>query len=114
MKRSLHVVSEGDVSAALTPSMVIVGNRIVSVTDTGSGADTARFVDALLDAGARRWDAGGDPQPSLRIVIRTAHRSTEARVRAEALEATADLVLGSVRAAFARRFVSACASWANS
>jgi len=113
LKRSLQVVDDSD-DAPSAPLLVSLGRELVSVVDTGSGVASARFVDALVDAGAQRSVAVGDERPSLRIVIRTAWRSPAARLRAEGLEAGADLILGSVRPAFAKRFVSTCASWANS
>lgn len=94
--------------------MVSIGGRLVSVVDTGDGVASRRFVDLMLDAGARRVDASSDANADMEIVIRGTPKTPEARLRAEVLEQAADLVLGSARPAFARHFDSACAPWVNS
>ncbi|TNF59962.1 MAG: hypothetical protein EP303_07720 [Deltaproteobacteria bacterium] len=114
MKRPLHVVGDSSGPPPKTPVLVTIGGRVVSVLDTGDGAASLRFVDALLDAGVTCLDSANDARPDLRIVIRGAPRSAEARLRAEVLEEAADVVLGSARPAFARHFGSTCARWVNS
>ena len=91
-----------------------IGGRLISVADTGDGLSGRRFVDELVEAGAVRADSSDDAKPDTRIVIRGTPKSPEARLRAEAVEEAADLVLGSARPAFARLFTSACARWVNS
>lgn len=113
MKRSLHVVDELRDPPIWTPRLLSIASRVVSVVDTADGSASRRFVDALAEAGATRLDEDSDAKPDLRIVIRAAAGSAEARLRAEVLEETADLVLGSDRPAFARLFGSACARWVN-
>ena len=87
--------------------MVTVGRQLVSIADTGDAIASRRFVDALLEAGAAHLDDGSDPKPDLRIVIRGAPKSPEARLRAGLLEEAADLVLGTARPALARLLVLA-------
>jgi hypothetical protein len=94
--------------------LVRFGDLLVSVVDAGDGLASGRFVDVLLAAGAERVDSSGEATPHTRIVIRGTPKSREARLRAEALEETADLILGSVRLGFARYFGSACACRVNS
>jgi hypothetical protein len=94
--------------------MLRLGERIVSLIDTGDGAAAAVFAKALVDAGATTMDSETESQADLRIVIRSAAQSPEASLRAELLEEAADLVLGSARPVFARVFGSACARWVNS
>ena len=85
-----------------------VGTRIVSVTDTGDGSAARRFAEVLLDAGARSVTPHGAPPTDDRIVIRAPLPAARWRLRAEGLEETADVILGSVRPAFAALFASAC------
>jgi hypothetical protein len=110
LKRSLRVVDESRDPPVATPTMVTVGRQLVSITDTGDGIASRRFIDALLEAGAARLDDGSGPKPDLRIVIRGAPKSPEARLRADVLEEAADLVLGADRPAFARLLALACAT----
>jgi len=114
LKRSLRIVDDSSESRANTPSIVTIGGQLVSVVDTGDGVATSRFVDALVEAGAAGIDSSSDVTPDLRIVIRNAPNSPEARLRAGALEGAADVVLGSARPAFARYLGLACARWVNS
>lgn len=114
MKRPLRVVDDSSGPAPTTPVLVTIGGKVVSVLDTGDGAASLRLVEALVDAGVIRVDSANDAKPDLRIVIRGTPQSAEARLRAEALEEAADVVLGSVRPAFARHFGSTCAHWVNS
>jgi len=87
--------------------MVAIGTKRVSITDTGDGMASRRFVDTLLEAGAAHQDARSGPEPDLRIVVRGTPQSHAARLRANLLEEAADLVLGATRPAFARLLVSA-------
>lgn len=115
MKRPLHVFDGPVTERAPAPRLVCAGNRIVSVADTGDGSAAWHFASALLAAGATPLSPDAkQPRPDHRIVIRAALASAEAWQRSEALEASADVLLGSVRPVFAALFVSACAVGATS
>ena len=114
MKRSLHVVDDSGDPPVQAPRAVVIGDQLVSVIDTGERRSSVRFVDLLVDAGAAHVDLARDANIDLRIVVRDAPKTPAARLRVEALEETADVVLGSARPAFARLFVSTCARWVNS
>jgi hypothetical protein len=114
VKRSLHVVDDSDEAHPKAPAIVRIGGRFVTVVDGGDGVGADRFVDVLIEVGGARVDSVSDARPTMRIVIRGAPTSPEARLRAEVLEEAADVVLGSARPAFARRFGLACARWVNS
>jgi hypothetical protein len=114
LKRSLHIVDDSGEVAAKAPSIVSIGGQLVAVIDTGDGVAADRFVDALVGVGAARVDSVTNATPGLRIVIRDTPASPEGRRRAEALEAAADVVLGSARPPFARHLGLACARWVNS
>ena len=114
MKRSLHVIDGSSDPPARAPSRVAIGGRLISVADTGDGLSGRRFVAGLIEAGAVRVDSSDDAEIDTRIVVRGTPKSPEARLRAEAVEEAADVVLGSARPAFARLFTSACAHWVNS
>ena len=114
MKRSLHVVDDSGDPPARAPARLDIGGWRVSVADTGDGVSSLRFVDGLIEAGAVRVDSSADMQFDTRIVIRGTPQSPEARLRAEAAEEAADVVLGCARPVFARLFASACARWVNS
>jgi hypothetical protein len=114
LKRSLHVVDDTGEPPVHPPRAVAIGDRLVSVVDTGDGRSGLRFVDLLVDAGGAQVKLAHDANIDLRVVIRGTVRSPAARLRAEALEGPADVLLGSTRPAFARLFASACAHWVNS
>jgi len=114
LKRSLHVVDDSGDPPVQAPRAVVIGDQLVSVIDTGERRSSVRFVDLLVDAGAAHVDLARDANIDLRIVVRDAPKTPAARLRVEALEETADVVLGSARPAFARLFVSTCARWVNS
>jgi hypothetical protein len=114
LKHALQVLDHSGVPPSVGPLLVRFGDRLVSVVDTGDGLASGRFVDALLAAGAERVDSPGEASRHTRIVIRGTPKSREARLRAEALEEAADLILGSMRPGFARYFGSACARGVNS
>ena len=114
MKRSLHVVDDSRDPPARAPARLDIGGWLVSVADTGDGASSLRFVDGLIEAGAVPVDSSADLEFDTRIVIRGTPQSPEARLRAEAAEEAADVVLGCARPVFARLFASACARWVNS
>lgn len=114
MKRSLHVVDDTGEPPVHPPRAVAIGDRLVSVVDTGDGRSGLRFVDLLVDAGGAQVKLAHDANIDLRVVIRGTVRSHAARLRAEALEGPADVLLGSARPAFARLFASTCARWVNS
>ena len=111
MKRSLQVFDEKADSPVWTPRLLRVGDRLVSILDTEDGTPSRRFAEMLAEGGATLLEQSGDANPDLRIVIRGAAVSAEARRRAEVLEEAADLILGGARPAFARLFASACAHW---
>ena len=108
MKRPLRVFDGAAPAEPPPPVLLRVGTRIVSVADTGDGSAAQRFAAVLLDAGARRLTSDGAPPTDDRIVIRSPLPAAHWRRRAEALEETADVILGSVRPAFAALFASAC------
>jgi hypothetical protein len=114
LKRSLRVVEDEGDPPAQAPRTVAIGEHVVSVTDTGDGRSVVRFVDLLLGAGAAPVDSASDAKADIRVVIREPAKTPETRLRAEAVEEAADVVLGSARPAFARLFASACAHWVNS
>lgn len=109
MKRSLHVVDESREPPVAPVTTVTIGRKRVSITDTGHGIVSRRFVEMLLEAGAVREDDGSGPKPDLSIVVRGTPQSPEASLRANGLEEAADLVLGAARPAFAWLLVSAWA-----
>jgi hypothetical protein len=78
----------------------VLAARVLSGADAHDGSAAEQFVACLRDAGAT--DAHGDVEADFLIVIRSATQSPEARPRAKLMEQTADVVLGSVRPAFAR------------
>jgi hypothetical protein len=114
LSRSLPVIDDSGNPPIAEPMQVSIGARIISIEDTGNGRPGSVFVDWLVGAGATRVDSSDDAPPDARIVIRGAPSSPDARRHTEALEQTADVVLGSARPAFARVFASACARWVNS
>jgi hypothetical protein len=114
LKRSLHVVDETGDPPVHPPRAVAIGGRLVSVVDTGDGRSALRFVDLLVDVGGAQVKLDHDANIDLRVVIRATARSAAARLRAEALEEAADVLLGSARPVFARLFASTCARWVNS
>jgi hypothetical protein len=114
LKRSLSVVDDDGDPPVQAPRAVALGEQLVSVADTGDGRSADRFIDLLVDAGAARIDSASDAKVDIRVVICEAAKTPETRLRAEAIEDAADLVLGSARPAFARLFASACARWVNS
>ena len=114
MKRALHVVDDSGDPPLKPPLLVSVAGRLVSVVDTGDGVASVHFVGALVDAGATRVDSTSGTRRAIGIVIRGRAESFEGRLRAEAVEEAADVVLGSARPGFAGHFASACARWVNS
>ena len=113
MKRSLQVIEQKTDPSVWTPRLLRIGDLLVSILDTEDGTSSRRFAEMLARGGATLLEQNGDANPDLRIVIRGAQASAEARRRAEALEEAADLILGAARPAFARLFASACARWVN-
>jgi hypothetical protein len=114
LKRSLHVVHDSGEPPAQAPWVVAVEGTRVSIADTGDGVPSLRFVDLLVHAGAACLEPEDGMKADMRVVIRGTPNGPEARLRAEVMEKAADVVLGSVRPAFARLFTSACARWVNS
>jgi hypothetical protein len=113
LKRPLPQYDEGQAPPDWEPRLLRIGTRLASILDTEDGTPSLRFSRMLVDAGATLLDDGIEADPDVRIVIRGAPTSAEARRRAEALEEAADLILGAPRPAFARLFASACAAWVN-
>ncbi len=113
MKRSLPVVDEVRDPPVWTPRLLRIEDRLVSIVDTEDGTPSLRFTKMLTRAGATLLEQGADVSPDLRIVIRGAPTSAQARRRAEVLEESADLILGAARPAFARLFALPCARWVN-
>ena len=111
MKTSLPIVGEVDDREPSPPHFVSVGAELIAVADAHLGREAADLAEQLVDAGARRVD--GEPTPTLRIVVRSTPRSEEARIRADALERDANVVLGSARPAFAEALVLRFRSPAN-
>ena len=106
MKRTLQVV-EGPV---VPPTRhVMLGATRIAIDDGGTGEGSARFAQALIDAGAQPVELDAGVQPDVRVVVRGTATTRDARLRSRALEERADLVLGSARPAFAAHFASACA-----
>ncbi|KPK54794.1 MAG: hypothetical protein AMJ63_02020 [Myxococcales bacterium SG8_38_1] len=101
MKRSLRVLGAPDDRTAADPIRVTLHGHVVSVVDARDGVVAERFVSHLRAAGAS--DVGEDREPDIRIVIRSAAQSAEARLRSEVMEKGADIVLGAARASFAKR-----------
>lgn len=101
MKRALHVVGEPTDRAPSEPICVRFDGRVLSVADAHDGTVAERFVSYLKDAGGT--EVYGAAEADFRIVIRSTPQSLEARSRAEVIEQTADLVLGSVRPVVARQ-----------
>jgi len=114
LKHSLRVVGDSEEQPAQVPQAVAIGERLVSITDTGDGRSGLRFVDLLVDDGATRVDSPSDAKVDMCVVIRGTPKTPAARLRAEVIEEAADVVLGSARPAFARLFASTCARWVNS
>jgi len=114
LKRSLRVVDNPEGLPVQAPQAVTIGERLISIADTGDGRSSLQFVKLLVDGGAARVDSASDAKVDMRVIIRGTPKSHEARLRAEAVEEAADLVLGSARPAFARLFASTCARWVNS
>lgn len=108
MKRRLGLVGQPTSTRLAPPRLVRLGAELVSVSDTGDGSAADRFAALLCDAGASPVDPEDHPV-GLRIVVRAPLPSLEARARAEVLEEGADVVLGSVRPAFALLLAAACA-----
>jgi len=108
LKRALQVLGDADDRAAVPPLHVSISGRVISVADPHDGSAAARFVSHLRGEGA--VDAEQSPRADLQIVVRSVPQSHEARLRADAMEEAADIVLGSPRASFARRLVRAYSS----
>jgi hypothetical protein len=99
LKKPLPILGEADDREPAEPRFVAIGNQVISISDAHVGAQASEVAQQLVKAGAVVVD--GAPVPTLRIVVRSTPRSAEARLRAEALEREADVVLGEPRPAFA-------------
>ena len=105
MKRSLEVV---DTAAEPTNTVTLeldLGQTTVLVSEVGDGQEAARFAEMLAaEGGTPATEAkGGRP---LQIVVRSTLRDRDALRRRAELEASADVVLGSARPAFAHWLAS--------
>lgn len=107
MKRALHILGEPRDAIAADPQVVTIGTRVVTIEDAHDGARARQLADQLIDAGAERSPSAYADRADFRIAVRSTPESNEAQLRAEVLEETADVVLGSARPAFARHFVEA-------
>ena len=109
MKRSLQILGEPNDRAPAEPIIVEVEGRLVSIADAHDGSAADLLASMLQEAGAERKPTDPGAEATLRIVVRSTPQSPEAQVRAEVLEESADVVLGSPRKAFATRFVQRAA-----
>ena len=112
------MLGEGDRAARALPALRSIGMTL-ALDDFGTGYSSLNFVtrfpvDVLKIDRSFVGDVARDANSDLRIVVRDAPKTPAARLRVEALEETADVVLGSARPAFARLLVSTCARWVNS
>jgi len=108
LKRSLEVLVEPDGERIAPPRILRAGDTLLTIIDEGDGGASNRLAFSLAEAGATPLEAGLEAEANLegmRIVIRAPALTVDARHRAVALEAAADVVLGSARPAFARRLV---------
>ena len=108
LKRSLEVLVEPDGERIAPPRVLCAGDTLLTVIDEGDGTASSRLASFLVEAGATLHDPGRAPQTNLdglRIVIRAPALTVDGRHRAAALEAGAEVVLGSARPAFAARLV---------
>ena len=90
------------------PRVLRAGDTTLTVFDEGDGTASSRLASCLAEAGATPLDAKLEIEANpegIRIVIRAATVTAEARKRAAALESAADVVLGSARPVFARRLL---------
>ncbi len=108
MKRSLELLVEPGGERIVSPRVLRAGDTTLTVIDAGDGSASRRLASWLAEAGAIPLDAESQGEGNLeeiRIVIRAPTLTVDARRRAAAVEAGADVVLGSARPAFARRLV---------
>ena len=107
MKRALHILGEPRDAVAAEPEVVRIGTRVVTIEDAHDGTRARQLAEQMMAAGAERGASADADRADFRIAVRSTPESNEARLREEVLEETADLVLGSARPAFARRFAEA-------
>ena len=110
MKRPLELLVDSDDDRVPPPRVLCVGGTILVVFDEADGRASGRFAAWMDEAGATELDEEIETEANpdtLRIVIRAPAPTANARKRAQALEAAADVVLGSARPAFARELVGA-------
>lgn len=85
-------------------SEVTLGETLVLVSDAVDGTQARRFAALLAKRGANQSPPEFESAPlraTFRITIRSVGGSSDTRARAAELEREADVVLGSVRPAFA-------------
>lgn len=110
MRRSLEVLVESDGDLIAPPQILRARDTTLAVFDEGDGSAAIRLASCMTEVGATQVDTGPEVEanlPAIRIVIRARALTAEARKRAVALEAAADVLLGSARPAFAKRLVEA-------
>lgn len=101
MKRSLPIAGKPGNVAPADPTFVQLGGLVLRIADAYDGRAAVRFAQMLIREGAVALTESTE-RPDMTIVVRTTPTSPEAHLRAESLERTADLVLGSAREAFAK------------
>jgi len=103
LKRSLPIVEGSLDPRPPEPIVVHLGGSRVIVSDGHDGAQARGFANLLLDqGGTEEKPEHAEPTVTVVVAIRSGETSRESRLRAEALEESADFVLGSSRPAFAR------------
>ncbi len=110
MKRPLELLVDSDGDRVPPPRVLRAGGTTLVVFDEADGSASSRLALWMAEAGATEVDKKTESEANLRtlrIVIRAPAQTAKARKRARALEAAADVVLGSARPAFARQLVGA-------
>ncbi len=103
MKRALQVVGQNAELPRAEPEVLIAGQRVVVIEDSGDGAASRHFATCMVDAGAQRVE-NAELSHALRIWI-------EANAPAgRDVEHEPDFILGSARPAFARHLVARLAA----
>ena len=111
MRTSLPILGDIEDREPAAPRFVTIGAELLAIADAHLGRDAEELAEQLVAAGAQPVD--GEPIPSLRVVVRSTPRSSEARLRAETLEREADVIVTAARPAFAEALVLRFSSPAN-